>query len=101
MGAGVITTAGQTLYPITAPALIIVGALMTQLASEINWRDITDAIPAFLTAIGMPLTYSITDGLAFGFISYPLVKLASGRRQEIHPALYLIAVLFVVRYVLT
>ncbi|HUU46970.1 MAG TPA: NCS2 family permease [Acidobacteriota bacterium] len=101
IGSGVVTAEGVTLYPITAPALIIVGALMIQLVRDIRWDDPTESIPAFLVAIGMPITYSITDGLAFGFISYPLVKLASGRGREIHPALYIIAVLFIVRYLLT
>jgi AGZA family xanthine/uracil permease-like MFS transporter len=100
IGAGVAMPDGNILYPITAPALIVVGALMMQLVREINWDDPTDAIPAFLVAVGMPLTYSITDGLAFGFISYPLVKLAAGRRRDVHPALFVIALLFIARYFL-
>ena len=100
IGAGVVMPSGSILYPITAPALIVVGALMMQLVREINWDEPTDAIPAFLVAVGMPLTYSITDGLAFGFISYPLVKLAAGRGRDVHPALFVIALLFVARYFL-
>lgn len=96
---GVATAGGEILKPVTAPALIVVGALMAQLARNIRWDDITEAIPAFLLAIGIPLTYSINDGLAFGFVSYPLVKLAAGRRREVHPALYALAALVVIRYI--
>ena len=69
--------------PITAPALVIVGAMMLQNVSKIDWRDHTEAIPAFLILIGIPLSYSIADGLALGFISYPLIKVCSGRGREI------------------
>ncbi len=65
--------------PITAPALVIVGALMTQNVSKIDWSDFTESVPAFLIIIGIPLSYSIADGLALGFISYPLIKLFSGK----------------------
>jgi len=68
--------------PITAPALVIVGAMMAQNVGKIDWRDHTEAIPAFLTLIGIPLSYSIADGLALGFISYPLIKLFSGRGRD-------------------
>jgi AGZA family xanthine/uracil permease-like MFS transporter len=97
---GVPIEGGAILKPVTAPALIVVGALMAQLAKEIKWDDITEALPAFLLAIGIPLTYSISDGLAFGFVSYPLVKVAAGRRREVHPALYVLALLVIVRYAL-
>lgn len=68
--------------PITAPALVLVGAMMLQNASKVAWSDFTESFPAFLTIIGIPLSYSIADGLALGFISYPLVKVFSGRRRE-------------------
>jgi len=58
--------------PITAPALVIVGAMMAQNVGKIDWKDYTESVPAFLTLIGIPLTYSIADGLALGFISYPI-----------------------------
>lgn len=68
--------------PITAPALVVVGAMMMQNVAKIQWADATEAIPAFLTLIGIPLSYSIADGLALGFISYPALKLLSGRGRE-------------------
>jgi AGZA family xanthine/uracil permease-like MFS transporter len=65
---------------------------------SIAWDDPTEAIPAFLTIVIMPLTVSITDGIAFGMISYPVLKIATGRRREAHALVYLVAVLFVLRY---
>jgi AGZA family xanthine/uracil permease-like MFS transporter len=65
---------------------------------EIDWGDPSEALPAFLTIIVMPLTFSIADGLAIGFIAYPLVKLLAGRGQEVHGLVYLLALLFILRY---
>ena len=76
--------------PITAPALILVGAMMIQNVRKIEWEDYSESIPAFLTLIGIPLTYSIADGLAFGFISYPLVKLLGGRGRQVSWLMYLL-----------
>jgi len=83
----------------TAPALIIVGTLMISAVVSIKWEDMTEAIPAFLTMLAMPLTFSIANGLALGFIFYPLLKLLTGRRREASPLVYILAVLFVLRYV--
>jgi AGZA family xanthine/uracil permease-like MFS transporter len=83
----------------TAPALIIVGALMISAVTEIKWADMTEAIPAFLTMLAMPLTFSIANGLAFGFIFYPLLKVLTGRWREASPLVYVLAVLFILRYV--
>jgi AGZA family xanthine/uracil permease-like MFS transporter len=83
----------------TAPALIVVGALMLRVAATLPWSDMTEAVPAFVTMIGMPLTFSIANGLALGFISYPLVKLLAGRGQEVGLVAYLLAALFLVRYI--
>ncbi len=69
--------------PITAPALVMVGALMMRGASKIDWSDTTESIPAFLIVIGIPFTFSIGDGLALGFISYPIVKILAGRSKEL------------------
>ncbi len=69
--------------PITAPALVVVGAMMLQNAAKVAWADFTESFPAFLTIVGIPLSYSIADGLALGFISYPLIKVFSGRRREV------------------
>jgi AGZA family xanthine/uracil permease-like MFS transporter len=65
---------------------------------QVAWDDPTEAIPAFLTLIMMPLSVSITEGVAFGLISYVTLKLASGRRRDVHALLYVFAVLFVARY---
>jgi AGZA family xanthine/uracil permease-like MFS transporter len=89
-----------TLYPITSPALIVVGSLMIRAVRDIDWDDFTEALPAFLTLVLMPLTFSITDGIAFGFISYALMKLVTGRAREAHWLIYLFALLFIVRYAL-
>ncbi len=83
----------------TAPALIIVGALMISAVADIEWNDITEAIPAFLTIIAMPLTFSIANGLAIGFIFYPILKIMTGRWREVRPLVYVLAVLFILRYV--
>ncbi|HKQ09224.1 MAG TPA: NCS2 family permease [Blastocatellia bacterium] len=85
-------------YPVTSPALIVVGSLMIRAVRDIEWDDFTEALPAFLTLVLMPLTFSITDGMAFGFISYALLKLATGRAREAHWLIYLFAALFVIRY---
>lgn len=69
--------------PITAPALVIVGALMMRNAARIEWDDVTEALPSFLVMAGIPLTFSIADGLAFGFIAWPVLKLLSGRGREV------------------
>jgi AGZA family xanthine/uracil permease-like MFS transporter len=68
--------------PITAPALVIVGAMMMRNVAKIDWQDGTESLPAFLTLIGIPLSYSIADGMALGFISYPLIKWLGGRGRE-------------------
>src|SRR5688500_5040990 len=86
--------------PITAPALIIVGAMMMSNASRIEWDDASESIPAFLTMTGIPLAYSIADGLALGFISYPVMKLLTGRGRQIGKVSYGIAALLVIYFVL-
>jgi AGZA family xanthine/uracil permease-like MFS transporter len=91
---------GLTLHPVVAPPLIIVGYLMMKCVTRINWEDLTEAIPAFLTIIIMPLTVSITEGIAFGFISYSLLKLVTGRGREVHWIIYLFSVLFIIRYLI-
>jgi AGZA family xanthine/uracil permease-like MFS transporter len=86
------------LYPITAPALIVVGILMAKSLKSVEWGDFTEAVPAFLLMMGMPLTYSIADGLAFGFITYPVMKIFSGRFKECPVLMYVLGGLFVLRY---
>jgi adenine/guanine/hypoxanthine permease len=82
----------------TAPALLYVATLMTASLSHIDWEDVTDAAPALVTALGMPLTFSIADGIALGFLAYVSIKLASGRFSQLNPALLVIAALFVLKF---
>ena len=85
--------------PITAPALVIVGAMMMQNVAKIEWRDYTESIPAFLTLIGIPLSYSIADGLALGFISYPIIKFSSGRGREAGWLGYVLALVLLLYFI--
>jgi AGZA family xanthine/uracil permease-like MFS transporter len=87
------------LYPIVAPALVLVGVMMMDGVRHIRWDDLTEAIPAFLTLVTMPLAVSITDGIAFGFISFALLKLATGRAGELDWLGYVFAGLFLLRYI--
>lgn len=79
---------------VTAPALVVVGVLMAENLREIDWEDLAIAAPAFLIVIGMPLTYSISDGIALGFILYPITMIATGRAKKVHPLMYILAVIF-------
>lgn len=83
----------------TAPALIVVGALMMSTLHRIDWEDLTVAIPVFLTIVTMPLTFSIANGVSFGVISYVAIKVLSGRARDAHPLLYGVAALLVARYI--
>lgn len=80
---------------VTAPALIIVGVLMAQSLRQIEWGKLEIAIPAFLILIGMPLTYSISDGIALGFIFYPITMIAAKRGKEVSPIMYLLFFVFI------
>jgi AGZA family xanthine/uracil permease-like MFS transporter len=82
----------------TAPALLYVAGLMMRELVDIDWEDVTEATPAALTALAMPFTYSIANGLAFGFISYVVIKAATGRVSQIHVATWLVAILFIIRF---
>nr|WP_246473110.1 NCS2 family permease [Pelagibacterium limicola] len=82
----------------TAPALIYVACLMMREFKEIEWDDITEAVPAALTALTMPFTYSIANGLAVGFISYAVIKAVSGKANVVHAATWLVAALFVLKF---
>ena len=99
VGGGYQTPNGNYLYPIIAPALIIVGSMMIFNVRKINWEDPTEALPSFLTLAIMPFSLSITEGLAFGFISYSLLKLVTGKARQIHWAFHLISTTFVARYI--
>lgn len=82
----------------TAPALLYVAGLMLREITEVDWDDVSEATPAALTALMMPFTYSIANGLAFGFISYVVLKVATGRMREVHPASYVVAALFTIKF---
>ncbi|MFE3546981.1 NCS2 family permease [Nocardia sp. NPDC059177] len=108
-GLTAVTTAGWFLlamfcYPVfsviagsselTAPALIVVGVLMARALGDIDWQHLEYSVPAFITVIMMPLTYSIANGLAMGMILYPVVMVAKGRIKDVHPAMWALMVLF-------
>jgi AGZA family xanthine/uracil permease-like MFS transporter len=82
----------------TAPALIVVGSLMMSQIGEISWKDPAIAIPAFLTLVTIPLTFSIANGLAFGFTAYALLRIVTGKFRETHWLVYGLAALFIVRF---
>ncbi|MEK1942693.1 MAG: NCS2 family permease [Pseudomonas sp.] len=81
----------------TAPALLFVAVLMTAGLAEIDWSDITVAAPVVITALAMPLTFSIANGIAFGFIAWTAIKLLAGRARELSPALVILSILFVIK----
>jgi AGZA family xanthine/uracil permease-like MFS transporter len=85
--------------PVTAPALVVVGFLMMTSVRLIPWESFDEAIPAFLTILTLPLTFNISYGIGFGFISYVLIKLSRGRAREVHPLLYATALLFALAFV--
>lgn len=84
----------------TAPALIIVGFMMMQQVSKIDFNDLTEAIPAFIAIIAMPFMYSVSEGIAMGVISYVVLNLVSGKRDKLTKLMYVLAVLFVLKYML-
>ncbi len=83
----------------TAPALIFVGVLMLKSIIRIDWNDFSEVLPAFIVMVSMPFTYSIATGIALGFIFYPLTKLFAGRAREVSPAVWVLAIIFVIRFV--
>jgi adenine/guanine/hypoxanthine permease len=84
----------------TAPALIIVGVLMISSIMRIDFDNFEEALPAFLTIVMMPFTYSIANGIASGFIFYTIVKIVRGKAKEVHPIMYIFAILFVLKFIL-
>ena len=82
----------------TAPALLFVGVLMIQGIVHIEWDEITEAVPAFLTIVFMPFTYSIADGIAMGFISYALIKLFTGKAKTVPYMVWIIAALWALKF---
>jgi AGZA family xanthine/uracil permease-like MFS transporter len=82
----------------TAPALLFVACLMLRELGEIDWSDTTESVPAAITALVIPFTYSIAEGIAFGFITYAVLKLTTGRAREVKPVVWIIAAVFVFRF---
>ena len=83
----------------TAPALIVVGSLMMTAVGEIDWTDPEVSIPGFLTMLAIPLTFSIANGLAFGFIAYTALKVARGKFREVNWLVYGLTLLFIARFI--
>ena len=104
---GVLFVLSTFLWPIagavpgaaTAPALILVGALMMQAVRHIDWKDLSEGVPAFLAVIMMPLTFSIANGVSFGVIAYCVIKLVAGEGKKVSPILYVVAALLIARYI--
>lgn len=83
----------------TAPALVLVGVLMSQSLAQVKWQDFSEALPAFITMLATPLTFSIATGLSLGLISYTVVKIAAGKFAQINTLIWILTVLFVLRYI--
>jgi AGZA family xanthine/uracil permease-like MFS transporter len=98
IGGGFETAKGALLHPVTAPALIIVGSMMLHPIKKIDWDDYSEAIPAFLVFVTMPLTFSIATGIAVGFISFAALKLFTGKARQVPWLVYLLAALFILRF---
>jgi len=98
VGAGVPVSDELTVFPITSPALILVGSMMLHNVKDIDWKNVLEAIPSFLVLLCIPLTFSIADGLAFGFVSYPVLMLAAGKGKQVSPLIYILGLMFVIRY---
>ena len=94
-----IAAAISAIPAVTAPALILTGCFMVADVAKIDWQEYSEAFPAFLTMILMPMTYSITNGVGIGMMAYVILKIASGRIREIHPLLAIMAVLFIVQMI--
>lgn len=99
IGGGFAVPGGATLQPVTAPAMILVGCMILSTVTRIRWDDFAESIPAFLTIIAIPLTFSIATGVAIGIVSYAAVNLFSGRGKKVPAVIYLLALLIVLRYV--
>ena len=96
---GPLVGAVSNVAAITSPTLIIVGALMIGSVKEIDWSQFDEAFPAFIVILCMPLTSSISTGIAFGFILYPILKVVKGEAKKVHPMLYVFAVLFAIQLI--
>lgn len=84
----------------TAPALVIVGFLMIQQVVKVQWDDLLEAIPAYVAIFAMPFLYSISEGISLGIISYVILHIAAGKAKSVTPLMYVLAVLFILKYIL-
>ena len=100
VGGGYEASKGVFLYPVIAPVLIIIGSMMMKGIRNIRWDDTSESIPSCLTIVIMPVTVSITEGIAFGFISYSILKLISDKRKDVPWIIYLFSTLFILRYII-
>lgn len=94
-----LVSAISSLPAITAPALIIVGSFMMEGLAKINWKSFDEAFPTFAVILAMPLTGSIATGISLGFITYPVIKLVSGKGKEVHPIIYIFGVIFLIQMI--
>lgn len=92
--------AGMVPGAATAPALIVVGILMVSSLGKIKWDDFEEALPAFFTVVAMPFAYSISTGVALGFVFFCLAKIFSGKAKQVHPIMYIVTGIFVLKYIL-
>lgn len=83
----------------TAPALVVVGTMMIRNILVIQWEDFSEALPAFVCMIAIPMTYSIANGIALGFIIYPLIKVLSGKGKDVHGLVYILGILFAIKFI--
>ncbi len=98
VGQGVAVGDNTFIHPAIAPALVMVGALMTQLVQSIDWKEPETSFPAFLIIAGIPLTFSIAAGIGFGVIGYAAIMAARGRAREVHPLMWALVPLFLAFY---
>ncbi len=98
LGQGIEIGPNRYVYPVIAPALIMVGYMMMRAIRLIDWEKPSDALPAFLTIVMIPFSFSITEGIAFGFMSYTILKISTGNLRDVHPVLLILSILFAIRY---
>ena len=99
VGEGYQTGNTVTCYPVIAPVLIIVGSFMMSIVKRINWEDPVESLSSFLIIMMIPLTFSITEGIAFGFISFSFLKTITGKARDVSIVVYIFSILFVLRYI--
>jgi AGZA family xanthine/uracil permease-like MFS transporter len=99
IGGGVEISENIRYYPAIAPVLILVGIYMIKSVQDIDWQDFSESIPAFITIVIIPFSFRITEGIAFGFIAYTLLKFAAGKRKEVPMLVWIFALIFLLRFI--